>query len=178
MLKLFSAKHLPCHSHPDPQCISRQIGERHVLDLDDSDRGGVGPSFGGAGDGLGFGGGDRVRAGEVAVDLVALAADLRGRGADGVGAVAVRDADHLGNPGGRSGTRKAPPPTAISVPPTLPLRQRERTREGTSSANLWTGTQVPRNTGFPLMILPINRSLIGARVERISSARAPEMCPF
>ena len=31
-------------------------------------------------DGLGFGGGDRVRAGEVAVDLVGLAADLRGRG--------------------------------------------------------------------------------------------------
>jgi hypothetical protein len=33
-------------------------------------------------------------------------------------------------------------------------------------------------TGFPLMILPFNRSLVGARVERISSARAPEMCPF
>ena len=31
---------------------------------------------------------------------------------------------------------------------------------------------------FPPMILPINRSLIGARVERISSARVPEMCPF
>ena len=31
---------------------------------------------------------------------------------------------------------------------------------------------------IPAMILPINRSLIGARVERISSARAPEMCPF
>ena len=28
------------------------------------------------------------------------------------------------------------------------------------------------------MILPINRSLVAARVERISSARAPEMCPF
>jgi hypothetical protein len=26
--------------------------------------------------------------------------------------------------------------------------------------------------------LPINRSLVAARVERISSARAPEMCPF
>ena len=55
---------------------------------------------------------------------------------------------------------------------------RARTRGGTSSASLWTGTRVPRNTGFPPMILPINRSLIGARVERISSARAPEMCPF
>ena len=28
------------------------------------------------------------------------------------------------------------------------------------------------------MILPINRSLVAARVERISSARAPEMCPL
>jgi hypothetical protein len=28
------------------------------------------------------------------------------------------------------------------------------------------------------MILPFNRYLVGARVERISSARAPEMCPF
>ena len=43
---------------------------------------------------------------------------------------------------------------------------------------MWTGTRVPRNTGFPLMILPFNRSLVGARVERISSARVPEMCPF
>src|SRR6202030_1678896 len=36
----------------------------------------------------------------------------------------------------------------------------------TSSASMWTGTRVPRNTGFPLMILPFNRSLVGARVER------------
>jgi hypothetical protein len=43
---------------------------------------------------------------------------------------------------------------------------------------MWTGTRVPRNAGFPPMILPFNRSLVGARVERISSARAPEMCPF
>jgi hypothetical protein len=43
---------------------------------------------------------------------------------------------------------------------------------------MWTGTRVPRNTGFPPMTLPFNRSLVGARVERISSARAPEMCPF
>jgi len=28
------------------------------------------------------------------------------------------------------------------------------------------------------MFLPINRSLVGARVERISSVRAPEMCLF
>jgi class 3 adenylate cyclase len=28
------------------------------------------------------------------------------------------------------------------------------------------------------MILPIYRSLVGSRVERISSAGAPEMCPF
>jgi hypothetical protein len=53
-----------------------------------------------------------------------------------------------------------------------------RTREGTSSASMWTGTRVPRNAGFPPMILPINRSLVGARVERISSARALEMCLF
>jgi len=39
-----------------------------------------------------------------------------------------------------------------------------RTREGTSSASMWTGTRVPRNTGFPPMILSINRSLVGARV--------------
>jgi hypothetical protein len=50
--------------------------------------------------------------------------------------------------------------------------------DGTSSASMWTGTRVPRNAGFPPMILPIYRSLVGARVERISSARAPEMCPF
>jgi hypothetical protein len=37
---------------------------------------------------------------------------------------------------------------------------------------------VPRNTGFPRMTLPFNRSLVGARVKRISSARAPEMCPL
>jgi hypothetical protein len=55
---------------------------------------------------------------------------------------------------------------------------RAHAREGTSSASMWTGTRVPRNTGFPLMILPFNRSLVGARVEWISSARAPEMCPF
>ena len=35
----------------------------------------------------------------------------------------------------------------------------------------WTGTGVPRNAGFLPMILPINRSLVGARVERFSSAR-------
>jgi hypothetical protein len=48
--------------------------------------------------------------------------------------------------------------------PTLPLRPhvRARTREGTSSASKWTGTRVPRNAGFPPMILPINRSLVGA----------------
>jgi hypothetical protein len=48
-----------------------------------------------------------------------------------------------------------------------------RTREGTSSASMWTGTRVPRNTGFPLMILPFNRSLVGARVEpgRFTQAR-------
>jgi hypothetical protein len=38
--------------------------------------------------------------------LVGLAADLRGRAADGVGAVAVRDADHLGNPGEAVGDQK------------------------------------------------------------------------
>ena len=67
--QLFAANRLPRHSHPDPQRIPRQIGDRHVLDLDDRDRGGVGAGFSGADDGLGFGGGDRVRAGEVAVDL-------------------------------------------------------------------------------------------------------------
>ena len=36
------------------------------------------------------------------------------------------------------------------------------------SASIWTGTRVPRNTGFPPMILPINRSLVGARVERLA----------
>ena len=33
---------------------------------------------------------------------------------------------------------------------------------GTGIASIWTGTRVPRNTGFPPMILPINRSLVGA----------------
>jgi len=42
---------------------------------------------------------------------------------------------------------------------------RARAREATSSASIWTGMRVPRNTGFPPMILPINRSLVGARVE-------------
>jgi hypothetical protein len=36
-------------------------------------------------------------------------------------------------------------------------RRRVCAREGTSSASMWTGTRVPRNTGFPLMILPFNR---------------------
>jgi hypothetical protein len=57
-----------------------------------------------------------------------------------------------------------------------PPHVRARHARGHSSASKWTGTRVPRNAGFPPMILPINRSLIGARVERISSARAPEMC--
>jgi hypothetical protein len=39
------------------------------------------------------------------------------------------------------------------------------------AASKWTGTGVPRNAGFLPMILPINRSLVGARVERFSSAR-------
>src|ERR1700731_940239 len=65
--------------------------------------------------------------------------------------------------------RLGPPPRIL--PPA-------RRCEGTSSASMWTGTRVPRNAGFPPMILPINRSLVGARVERISSAGAPEMCPF
>lgn len=43
----------------DPR-IPRQIGERYVIDLDDSDRGAVGAGFGSTGDGLGLGGGDRV----------------------------------------------------------------------------------------------------------------------
>ena len=62
---------------------------------------------------------------------------------------------------------------ALDSPATLPLRPRvrARTREGASSASKWTGTGVPRNAGFLPMILPINRSLVGARVERFSSAR-------
>ena len=31
---------------------------------------------------------------------------------------------------------------------------RAHARGGTSPASMWTGTRVPRNTGFPLMILP------------------------
>jgi hypothetical protein len=58
----------------------------------------------------------------------------------------------------------------------LPLRQRARGRA--QLGEQVDGTRVPRNAGFPPMILPFNRSLVGARVERISSARAPEMCPF
>jgi hypothetical protein len=71
-------------------------------------------------------------------------------------------------------------PTTGEVETEIAVRQhlRARAREATSSASIWTGTRVPRNTGFPPMILPINRSLVGARVERISSARAPEICPF
>src|ERR1700732_4999601 len=52
-------------------------------------------------------------------------------------------------------------------------RARARTREGTSSASMWTGTRVPRNTGFPPMILSINRSLVGARVERPGAGDVP-----
>src|ERR1700722_7031212 len=80
----------------------------------------------------------------------------------------------------------APPKSAVRVPllmaPSTPCCSCcavvRHAREGTSSASMWTGTRVPRNTGFPPMIWPINRSLVAARVERISSARAPEMCPF
>ena len=42
----------------------------------------------------------------------------------------------------------------------------------------WTPKNQTMAPVGPLMILPFNRSLVGARVERISSARAPEMCPF
>jgi nucleotidyltransferase/DNA polymerase involved in DNA repair len=51
---------------------------------------------------------------------------------------------------------------------TSPPSTRARAREGTSSASKWTGTRVPRNAGFPPMILPINRSWSAPRVERIS----------
>jgi hypothetical protein len=50
----------------------------------------------------------------------------------------------------------------LAIETTLPLRAHVRAREGTSSASKWTGTRVPRNAGFPPMILPINRSLVGA----------------
>jgi hypothetical protein len=74
--------------------------------------------------------------------------------------------------------RKEPGSFRATSPPVTRARARVTGGEGTSSASMWTGTRVPRNTGFPPMTLPFNRSLVGARVERISSARAPEMCPF
>ena len=46
-----------------------------------------------------FGRRDRLVAGEIAVDLVGLAADLRNRCADRVGVLAMRDPNHLRNPG-------------------------------------------------------------------------------
>ena len=92
----------------------------------------------------------------------------------------MRDADHLGNPGEAVGDQKGAAADRDQGSPDTspPVRMRAHAREGTSSASMWTGTRVPRNAGFPPMILPIYRSLVGARVERISSARAPEMCPF
>ena len=67
-------------------------------------------------------------------------------------------------------------PTISPTSPPSPVRA--RTREGTARRSSGPATRVPRNAGFPPMILPINRSLVGARVERISSARALEMCLF
>ena len=69
-------------------------------------------------------------------------------------------------------------PLAARAGNTSPVTRARAHARGHSSASKWTGTRVPRNAGFPPMNLPINRSLVGARVERISSARAPEMCLF
>jgi hypothetical protein len=54
------------------------------------------------------------------------------------------------------------PPQHTSRPST-----RARTREATSSASIWTGTRVPRNTGFPPMILPNSERKTTARYDRI-----------
>ena len=56
---------------------------------------------------------------------------------------------------------KAAGVTSHTSPPASRVRAHAR---GHSSASKWTGTRVPRNAGFPPMILPINRSLVGARV--------------
>ena len=74
------------------------------------------------------------------------------------------------------------PQTVLSEPKTWPRARRldglalaqvggDASVPKGSSASKWTGTGVPRNAGFLPMILPINRSLVGARVERFSSAR-------
>jgi len=50
---------------------------------------------------------------------------------------------------------KAAGVTSHTSPPASRVRAHAR---GHSSASKWTGTRVPRNAGFPPMILPINRS--------------------
>jgi hypothetical protein len=57
-------------------------------------------------------------------------------------------------------------------------RQRQELEYCSSARRACGPARACRETPDSRHSLPINRSLIGARVERISSARAPEMCPF
>jgi hypothetical protein len=53
-----------------------------------------------------------------------------------------------------------------------------RQRVGTARVEMVAQRRVDLARNVALEVLPINRSLVGARVERISSATAPEMCLF
>ena len=60
--------------------------------------------------------------------------------------------------GARPGAGRPAGKSANTSPPASRVRAHAR---GHSSASKWTGTRVPRNAGFPPMILPINRSFVG-----------------
>src|SRR5438309_1411444 len=73
------AAHRAGDAHADAQRVTREVGERHVFDVDGLQARALGAGGDGALDRLGCGGGDRVLAGHLAIDLVGLAADLRDR---------------------------------------------------------------------------------------------------
>src|SRR4051812_5889638 len=84
---------------PHPQRVAGQIGDRNILDLDEVERVRVGAGL----DRLLFAerarGGDRLAARHALEHLVDLAADLRDRRADRIGAAAMLDPDHPGDAG-------------------------------------------------------------------------------
>ena len=83
------------HPNPDPQRVTRQIGKRHVFYIDRVQARAIGARGDRPFRSLRFGQRDCLAAGKIAIDLIGLAADLGNRRANGVGAVAVRHADHL-----------------------------------------------------------------------------------
>ena len=91
---------------------------------------------------LRFGRGDRLLAGEVAIDLVGFAADLGDRGADRVGAIAVRHADHLAR-----SRRAGRAPETRRRRPRSAARRRLRSSSGRSRLRVFARAGVEHRLG-------------------------------